>query len=145
MVSTREPSSEAASTRQPRTILPSTRTVQAPQTPCSQPVCVPISPRSRRRKSTRWRRASMRRDTRSPLTVRETSMAVLMPRAPPRAPVRRAERAGQQHAGEVALHVRAAVLIGGRIEIGIERGLRARDRLGRRRLAGKRSHGRLRR
>ncbi len=73
MVSTLAPSSEAASTRQPRTILPSTRTVQAPHTPCSQPVCEPIRPRSRRRKSIRCRRASTRRATRSPLTVSEMS------------------------------------------------------------------------
>ena len=29
---------------------PSNRIVQAPQTPCSQPTCVPVSPRSWRRK-----------------------------------------------------------------------------------------------
>ena len=36
---------------------PSTSTVHAPQTPCSQPTCVPVSPRSWRRKSDSSRRA----------------------------------------------------------------------------------------
>ena len=35
-----------------RTATPSSRTVQAPQTPCSQPTCVPVSP-------SRWRRKSV--------------------------------------------------------------------------------------
>ena len=37
------PSHCTASIRQPRTITPSTRTVQAPQTPCSQPTWLPVS------------------------------------------------------------------------------------------------------
>ena len=56
IVSTRQPSACTASIRQPRTMSPSTRTVQAPHTPCSQPTCEPVSPSSSRRKSTRcWR------------------------------------------------------------------------------------------
>ena len=43
MVSTVAPSHCTASIRQPRTISPSTRTVQAPQTPCSQPTWLPVS------------------------------------------------------------------------------------------------------
>ena len=46
IVSTRQPSAWAASIRQPRTGAPSTRTVQAPHTPCSQPTCEPVSPSS---------------------------------------------------------------------------------------------------
>ncbi len=69
MVSTTAPSRLAAMTRQPRTGSPSRRTVQAPQTPCSQPVWRRQGP-SERRKSTRCRRVSTLRDTRSPLTVR---------------------------------------------------------------------------
>ena len=46
IVSTRQPSAWAASIRQPRTGAPSTRTVHAPQTPCSQPTCEPVSPSS---------------------------------------------------------------------------------------------------
>ena len=44
-VSTVEPSAWTASRQQPRTETPSSRTVQAPQTPCSQPTCVPVRPR----------------------------------------------------------------------------------------------------
>ena len=36
---------------QDRATRPSMRTVQAPQTPCSQPTCVPVSPSVWRRKS----------------------------------------------------------------------------------------------
>ena len=46
IVSTRQPSAWAASIRHPRTGLSSTRTVHAPQTPCSQPTCEPVSPSS---------------------------------------------------------------------------------------------------
>ena len=60
MVSTRAPSHCTASIRQPRTTTPSTRTVQAPQTPCSQPTWLPVSARSSRRKSTSVLRASTR-------------------------------------------------------------------------------------
>src|ERR1700722_3842727 len=45
------PSACTASMRQERTGAPSTITVQAPQTPCSQPTCVPASNKSWRRKS----------------------------------------------------------------------------------------------
>ena len=67
MVTTSAPSACTASIRQPRTTRPSTRTEQAPHTPCSQPRCEPVSPRSVRRKSTRcWRTG----------TVRVTALAV---------------------------------------------------------------------
>ena len=75
MVSTVAPSHCTASIRQPRTISPFTRTVQAPQTPCSQPTWLPVSAKSSRRKSTSVLRASTRSLTRSPLTVREMSRA----------------------------------------------------------------------
>ena len=61
IVSTRQPSACTASIRQPRTISPSTRSVQAPHTPCSQPMCEPVRPSSSRRKSTRCWRAATRR------------------------------------------------------------------------------------
>ena len=47
----RLPSACTARTRHDRTAAPSSRTVQAPQTPCSQPTCVPVSPSAWRRKS----------------------------------------------------------------------------------------------
>ena len=43
-----------ASIRQPRAEQPSTSTVQAPHTPCSQPTWVPVMPSSPRRKSARF-------------------------------------------------------------------------------------------
>ena len=43
-VSTRQPSACTANIRQERTLSPSTSTVQAPQTPCSQPTWVPVRP-----------------------------------------------------------------------------------------------------
>ena len=49
-----------ANIRQERTALPSMITVQAPQTPCSQPICVPVSPHSSRMVSTSVRRGSTR-------------------------------------------------------------------------------------
>ena len=45
------PSAWTASIRQERTATPSTITVHAPQTPCSHPRWVPVSPSSSRRKS----------------------------------------------------------------------------------------------
>ena len=60
-----------ASIRQERTISPLTRTVHAPQTPCSQPTCVPVSLRCSRRKSARFSRGSTCASTRSPLTTSE--------------------------------------------------------------------------
>ena len=63
MVTTSAPSACTASIRQPRTTAPSTRTEQAPHTPCSQPRCEPVRPRSVRRKSTRcWRTGTDARD-----------------------------------------------------------------------------------
>ena len=43
MVCMLAPCACTASIRQDRTMSPSTRTVQAPQTPCSQPTWVPVS------------------------------------------------------------------------------------------------------
>ena len=55
------PSAWTARVRHERTGWPSICTVQAPQTPCSQPTCVPVSPASWRMKSERSRRGSMSR------------------------------------------------------------------------------------
>ena len=61
MVSTRAAVALRREHRQARAIAPSTRTVQAPQTPCSQPARVPVRPSSSRRKSARFCRAATRR------------------------------------------------------------------------------------
>ena len=57
----------------------STRTVQAPQTPCSQPTCVPVSFRCSRRKSARLSRGRTCASTRSPLTSSEMGMGAVTP------------------------------------------------------------------
>src|SRR6516225_7569434 len=66
------PSACTAKTRQLRTACPSSMTVHAPQTPCSQPRCVPVSWQRSRRKSARVSRGSTAARLGSPLTV--TSM-----------------------------------------------------------------------
>ena len=55
------PSACTASIRQERTGSPSSSTVQAPHTPCSQPTWVPVRPSSWRRKSESSRRGSTSR------------------------------------------------------------------------------------
>src|SRR5262245_10604165 len=86
MVSTFRPFTCTANIRQARTDRPSTSTVQAPQTPCSQPTCVPVKPNSCRRKSARLMRASTVASTRRPLIV--TAMACLSAMGALQGPVR---------------------------------------------------------
>ena len=62
------PSACTASVRHERTATPSSRTVQAPQTPCSQPTWVPVSPSSWRRKSDSSSRGSTSARRSTPLT-----------------------------------------------------------------------------
>jgi hypothetical protein len=70
MVVTAAPSSCAARSRQLRALAPSTSTVQAPHTPCSQPTWVPVRASVSRRKSASDCRAGTSRATGQPLTVR---------------------------------------------------------------------------
>ena len=58
IVVTSAPSAWTANIRHDRTASPSTRTVHAPHTPCSQPRCVPVSRHCSRRKSASVRRGS---------------------------------------------------------------------------------------
>ncbi len=58
IVVTSAPSACTASIRHERAETPSTSTVHEPQTPCSQPRCVPVRPSSSRRKSASVRRSS---------------------------------------------------------------------------------------
>src|SRR6266403_3147554 len=75
-----------ANIRQDRTASPPTITVQAPQTPCSQPICVPVRPQSSRMASTRVLRGSTRtawsrplmRSLRSTLSVIASSLRQLV-------------------------------------------------------------------
>src|ERR1051325_9432262 len=55
------PSAWTANIKHERADSPSNRMVQAPQTPCSQPTCVPVRPSSWRRKSLSNKRASTSR------------------------------------------------------------------------------------
>src|SRR5438270_6883684 len=57
--------------RQERTISPFTRTVQAPQTPCSHPTWVPVSSSCSRKKSAKLSRGRTSALTHSPLTSSE--------------------------------------------------------------------------
>ena len=68
-VVTARPSAWIANVRHARTVSPSRRTVQAPQTPCSQPTCVPVSDRSSRMKSESSRRGSTSASCSVPFTV----------------------------------------------------------------------------
>ena len=73
MVSTMAPSACTASIRQLRTERPSIMTLQAPQTPCSQPTWVPVRRSVWRRKSARCRRAATEAQTGLPLSVKAMS------------------------------------------------------------------------
>src|SRR3954470_20219923 len=55
--------------RHERVASPFTRTVHAPQTPCSQPACAPVRSSSSRRKSSTSIRGSTRTSCSTPLTV----------------------------------------------------------------------------
>src|ERR1700681_4925456 len=74
MVTTLQPSACTASIRQARTALPSTRMVQAPHTPCSQPTWVPVSRSTWRRQSASVMRGSTSTLTLFPLTSKYTGM-----------------------------------------------------------------------
>ena len=69
IVVTSWPAAWTASIRHERTGLPSTMTVHAPQTPCSQPTWVPVRSRSSRRKSASVLRASTEPLRGAPFTV----------------------------------------------------------------------------
>src|SRR5712692_4602931 len=69
----RPPSAWAASMKQDLTGWPSRRMVQAPQIPCSQPRCVPVSRNRSRRKSASSIRAGTMAVTGLPFTSSDTS------------------------------------------------------------------------
>ena len=69
------PAAWTASIRHERTARPSTMTVHAPQTPCSQPTWVPVRLRSSRRKSASVLRASGEPVHVAPLTLKVMSTA----------------------------------------------------------------------
>src|SRR5439155_4713474 len=75
-----------------RTARPSSSTVHAPHTPCSQPRCVPVSSSVWRRKSASVRRTGTSASRRAPFTVRLIARDALM---------RFLEGAPREHGGEL--------------------------------------------
>src|SRR5208282_6522336 len=120
------PSACAANIRQERTGTPSKITVQAPQTPCSQPTWVPASKRSCRRKSLSSNRASTLRRYGVPFTVTLISWVSV---ATPRPFVGRVERACGQHAREVTLKFLAGMDAAARIDRALHQRRRRLDLL----------------
>src|SRR5580700_10262412 len=92
-------------------------TVHAPQIPCSHPTCVPVSPRSSRKKSTSKRRGSAQPSRACPFTVMRIFLGSAMGIFPLARPLDRAlERPSRQHARQMA-----AVLDGGvQVRAGID-------------------------
>ena len=87
MVVTSAPPQAPAKVMHERTGSPSTSSVQAPQTPCSHPRCVPVRLSVSRRKSARCRRGSTSAETARPLTLNESGIigarVAFMPRPGP--------------------------------------------------------------
>ena len=116
-VVTSAPSAWTASIRHERTGSPSSRTVQAPQTPCSQPTCVPVRPSSWRRKSDEQQArldlarvlAAVHRATRSRAAAAHAACC-RRGRRP------RAQRAHGEDAGEVAAIVGRGVDVAVRLD-----------------------------
>ena len=77
MVVMSEPLAATARVRQELTRRPSTRTVQAPHWPWSQPFLLPVSSRCSRRESRREVRVSRVREWDVPLTLRVMSAVVV--------------------------------------------------------------------
>ena len=110
---------------------PSTSTVQAPQTPCSQPTCVPVRPRSSRMKSASERRASTTCSTRRVVDGERSAMrSPGRDHAPPQA------RAAWSRARSVSTAANAAI-------VRASRGRRSADRRSAPRRGARASRARL--
>src|SRR5262249_17949269 len=110
------------SIRQDLVATPSTRTVHAPQTPCSQPTCVPVSLRSWRRQSERSRRAGTVTVWTMPFTTRRTlkglsTSPVLGMGAPPCLLVGLVQGPLGEHPGQVPPVTRGRVDVVGRAHL----------------------------
>src|SRR3954454_5674322 len=102
IVRTSAPSAWTASIVQDLALRPSTWTVQAPQLLVSQPICVPVSPKTSRSTWTRRRRGSTSASRASPLTVMETCWVVIG--ASSRERQRALERPVQRSNGQLGDH-----------------------------------------
>ena len=133
IVSTRQPSAWAASIRQPRTSAPSTRTVHAPHTPCSQPTCEPVSSQLVAEEVDEvLARLDLARDRRAVDGQRDLHARASTSRLTTRASSTR---------GQVPAQGRGAVDVAGRIEVGVERAPRRGERAGVGAPAGQRGLG----
>src|SRR5919202_7035674 len=92
---------------------PSRRTVQAPQTPCSQPVWTPVSPNTSRRQSSSVSRGSTSIARVSPLIVSSVRMADL----PPCGRARIGHGADHQRTGDAPAIVPGGVQIRDRFDV----------------------------
>src|ERR1700686_3140360 len=122
MVVTAEPPACPANIRHERTAMPTNNTVQAPQTPCSQPACAPVSASWSRRQSSNVVRGSTSSSCAAPLMLSSMRMVLFF--------LRVAQCIGNGAGGEID---GGAAAVGGRsVQIGerIDTG----KRLGNRRL-----------
>src|ERR1051326_3005280 len=118
-VTTLAPSACTASIRQERTAAPSTRTVQAPHTPCSQPIWVPGRRNLARTQSAQVRRGPTSSSTLLPLTSNLTDT---------RPTCRLPQRALDHGSGQRAAIIGAGVKVVRRTDRGDSRRFRLRDR-----------------
>src|SRR5690242_20301417 len=113
-----EPWAWTASIVQDLALRPSTWTVHAPQLLVSQPTCVPVSPKTSRRRWTRSSRGSTSASRASPLTVTVMCWVVIVApcsRVGQRPDERLAERAEGQLGDHRALVLDGSADVGGRV------------------------------
>src|ERR1700730_6049684 len=115
------PSIWIAQVRQARAGRSSIRTVQAPQTPCSQPTWVPVRPRSSRSTSDSRRRGCTETSWSTPFTERVIEVRLVIAQVPSGALGRRGQRPNGQR-------LRQVLAILGRQPPIVFRGNRASDR-----------------
>src|SRR3974377_524594 len=120
-----ERSACGAKIRQERTASPSSSTVQAPQTPCSQPACAPFRPSASRRQSSSVVRSSTSSAYVTLLTLSSMRMGLL----PPRMTARMGNRASRELVGGAAAVFGRSMQIGQRLKIGERLAQRRTDHL----------------
>src|SRR3974390_1346745 len=109
-----EPSACGAKIRQERTVTPSSSTVQAPQTPCSQPAWAPFRPSASRRQSS----SVVRSSTSSAYVTLLTSSSMRMGLLPLRISARIGNRASRELVSGAAAVFGRSMQVGQRLKIG---------------------------
>src|ERR1700690_1870870 len=132
MVVISEPAACAANIRQERTATPSNSTVQAPQTPCSQPAWAPLRSSRSRRQSSKVVRGSTSISCTVPLTLSSMRMGS----SPLRIAKRIRDGARGQHGGDAAAIGRRGVQVVERVDIAERLLSRGADRFRVERAAG---------